>query len=61
MRFTTTCIGADPLGLREKLGRFANEQWLPAHVTRDEAVEVVVDQFRRAVAQILQLLELTAN
>jgi hypothetical protein len=33
MRFTVTCIGADPLDLGSMLERLANEQWLPAHVT----------------------------
>jgi hypothetical protein len=37
MHFTVTCLGSDPLGLGETLERFANEQWLPAHVTREEA------------------------
>jgi hypothetical protein len=53
MRFTVTCIGSDPLGLRETLERFANEQWLPTHATREEAAEIVVDQFRRTIAQAL--------
>jgi hypothetical protein len=39
MRFTVARRGSDPLGLREMLERFANEQWLPAHVTREEAEE----------------------
>ena len=51
MRFTVTCHGADPLNLRETLERFANEQWLPAHVTREEAAAIVVDQFKRTIAQ----------
>lgn len=57
MHFTVTCIGSDPLGLRETLERFANEQWLPAHVTREEAAEIVFDQFKRTVAQTIEMLE----
>jgi hypothetical protein len=37
MQFSVTCHGSDPLGLREMLERFANEQLLPAHVTHEEA------------------------
>jgi hypothetical protein len=49
MHFTVTCIGSDPLGLLEMLERFANEQWLPAHVTRDEAAVIALDQFERTI------------
>ncbi len=31
------CNGSDLLGLRKRLEQFVTEQWLPAHVTRDEA------------------------
>jgi hypothetical protein len=61
MHFTVTCIGSDPLGLREKLEQFANEQWLPAHVTREEATAIVLDQFKRTVAQTLATLEVLAQ
>jgi hypothetical protein len=44
MRFTVTCYGADPFNLRETLERFANEQWLPTHLTREEAAAIVLDQ-----------------
>ena len=53
MHFTVTCLGSDPLGLRETLERFAIEQWLPAHVTGDEAAEIVRDQFQRTIAEAL--------
>ena len=55
MRFTVTCLGSDPLGLREKLDQFAYEQWLPAHVTREEAVVILMDQFKRTVAQTIEV------
>jgi hypothetical protein len=60
MRFTASCLGRDPLGLRERLETFANEQWLPAHTTREQAVEIVLDQFKRTIAQTLEMLELHA-
>jgi hypothetical protein len=57
MHFTVTCHGNDPLALREVLERFANEQWLPTHVTRDEATEIIVDQFSRAIAQAMAVMD----
>jgi len=44
MRFTVTCLGSDPLSVREMLKRFANEQWLPAHAAPEQAVMIVFDQ-----------------
>lgn len=43
------------------LERFANEQWLPVHVTRDEAAAIVLDQFKRTVAQTVELLAVKAH
>jgi hypothetical protein len=60
MRFTVTCHGSDPLRLRETLEKFANERWLPEHVTRDEALEIVLDQFKRTVAQTMELISICA-
>jgi hypothetical protein len=40
---------------------FANEQWLPAHVTREEAAEIVLDQFKRTVAQAVAAIEVRAD
>jgi hypothetical protein len=61
MHFTVTCIGSDPLGLRETLERFANEQWLPVHVTREEAAAIVLDQFKRTIAQKMAVMEVRAE
>jgi len=61
VRFTVTCHGNDPLSLREILERFANEQWQAAHVTREEAAEIVLDQFKRTVAQALATMEVQAE
>ncbi len=60
MHFTVTCLGRDPLCPREILERFANEQWLPPHATREQAVEIAFDQFKRTIAQTLEVLELHA-
>jgi hypothetical protein len=61
MHFTVTCVGSDPLGLRETLERFANEQWLPAHATPEQAVAIAMDQFKRTIVQTLEMLELSAH
>jgi hypothetical protein len=58
MHFTATCAGSNPLGLRERLEPFADEHWPPAHVTKDEAAEIVLDQFKRTISHTLELLEL---
>jgi hypothetical protein len=52
MHFTATCLGSDPLGLREMLEAFANELWLAAHDTREKTAEIVMDHFMRTVAQV---------
>jgi hypothetical protein len=56
MQFKVTTEGANNLGLVELCQRFADEQWLPAHVLPNEAAESVLDRFKRAVAQELELL-----
>ncbi|HEY1603524.1 MAG TPA: hypothetical protein VGG64_28245 [Pirellulales bacterium] len=56
MRFKVTTEGPDRLGLRQLAETFANDQWLPARLTPKQAEEIVLDQFRRAVAMELELL-----
>jgi len=56
MKFKVTTDEQNRLGLAELCERFANEQWLTAHMLADEAEESVLDAFRRAVAGELELL-----
>ena len=56
MQFKVTTEGQNRLGLAELCQRFANEQWLPAHVLPHEASEIVLDLFKRAVAGELEML-----
>jgi len=56
--FTATTEGQNRLGLRELLQRYANEQWVAANMTPTQAAESVLDCFRRAVRQELELLDL---
>jgi hypothetical protein len=44
------------LGLRELLQRYADERWA-AHMTPEQAAESVLDCFKRAVRQELELLD----
>ena len=46
------------LGLREMLQRYADEQWVADHMTKELAAASVLDSFKRAVAQELELLDL---
>ena len=56
--FNAATEGLNRLGLRELLQRYADDQWVAAHMTEEQAAESVLDCFKRAVAQELQLLEL---
>ena len=57
-RFIAKTVGRNRLGLRELCEQYANDQWVAAHMTPEQAAESVLDQFKRAVMQELELLEL---
>ncbi len=42
------------LGLREALQCYVDEQWTADHYTEEQRIEVLLDQFRRAVASGLR-------
>lgn len=56
-RFVVTTEGPDRLGLRELCEQFANDQWSAAHMTPEQAADALREQFRRAVLQELELLQ----
>jgi len=56
-RFIVTTEGQNRLGLRELCQQFANEQWVAAHMTPEQAAESVLDTLKRAVRAELELLE----
>ena len=56
--FITKTEGLNRLGLSELLQRYADEQWVAAHMTPDQAAVSVLDSFKRAVRQELELIEL---
>ena len=57
-RFIVTTEGQNRLGLRELCERYANEQWVAAHMTPEQAAASVLECFKLAVHQELELLEL---
>ena len=56
--FTATTAGQNRLGFRELLQRYADEQWVANHLTKDQAADVVLRTFKAAVTNELKLLEL---
>ena len=54
--FIVRSDGANRFGLRELCQRYIDEQWVVAHATPDQAAAIVLDTFKRAVAQELELL-----
>jgi len=56
--FTAITEGQNRLGLREKLQRYANEQWVANHFTKEQAAAAVLSTFKAAVINELKLLEL---
>jgi hypothetical protein len=57
--FTTIHHGErDKLGLAAELERFANDQWLGAHYSQEQALSAIMDRFRRLIDQELELIEL---
>lgn len=60
--FTTIHHGeVDKLGLASELERFANDQWIGAHYSNENAIATVMDRFRRMIEQELKLIELRAQ
>ena len=59
--FTVTTEGPNRLGLRELCQRYVDEQWVIDHATPGQAAAIVLDTFKRAVAQELELLAVECN
>jgi hypothetical protein len=57
-RFFASTEGPNRLGLRELLQRYADEQWVAAHMTPEQAAASVLDCFKRSVAGELEMLGL---
>ena len=59
--FTVSTEGQNRLGLRELCQRYVDEQWVAAHMTDEQAAESLLDQFKRAVRAVLELLTVESN
>ena len=59
--FTVTTEGENRLGLRELCERYVNDQWFAAHASDELAAEALLDQFKRAARQELELLEVRCD
>ncbi len=55
--FTVHSDGPDRTRLVALAQRYIDELWIPTHLSSDQARAFVLDQFQRAVAADLKLLE----
>jgi hypothetical protein len=56
--FHATTAGQNRRRLCELLQTYADEQWVAAHMTPEQAAQSVLDAFKRTVAGELELLQL---
>lgn len=54
LKFSAKAHGRSSLNLAAMIEAFANQQWVPAHMTPEQASAFVLDQFRRTVNSELQ-------
>ncbi|MCC6509771.1 MAG: hypothetical protein IT423_11725 [Pirellulaceae bacterium] len=55
--FTAHHHGTDKHGLAALLEAFANDQWIGEHYTEEQAVEAVMDRFKRLLEAELEMVE----
>ena len=58
MKFEASTNGVDRFALTDALQWFADDFWLPDHVTAEQAPAIILDAFKRKVIGHLELLEL---
>lgn len=58
MNFKATSNGKDEFLMSQTLQKFADEFWVPQHVTRERAAEIILGAFKRKIAGELKLLDL---
>jgi hypothetical protein len=59
--FTVTTEGQDKLGLRVIAEAYINDQYFAAHASDELAAVALLEQFKRAVQQELELLDCRAS
>lgn len=58
-RFTVSSASADRFGLAALCQTYCDEQWTAAHATPEQDAAILAEQFKRAILQELQLIEIT--
>ena len=53
--------GRHKLGLRELLQRYVDNQWSADHYTDEQRCEILLDQFKRAMAAELEMLDVICS
>ena len=61
LKFAASTAGSNALNLPKIIEDFANRQWIPAHMTQEQAIEFVVDQFKRTLDSEAQLVEISCE
>ena len=61
MKFVVKTEGRRSLNLLGLAEEFANSQWIPAHYSAEQAAEFVLDQFKRTVAEELEMIEVRCS
>ena len=57
MKHRIITTGQDQHGLCDRLQQFADEYWLPDHVSDELGAEIILEAFKRKVAGELELLD----
>jgi hypothetical protein len=55
--FVARTEGQNHLGLRDLCQRYCDERWFAAHMKTGQAADSLLDEFKKAVRQELELLE----
>jgi len=61
MKFKASTNGKDELGLKDHLQRYADDYWLPDHVSDERGAEIILEAFKRKIAGELELLDVVVN
>ena len=60
-KFIVTTEASNQLVLRELCDRFANDLWVPTHLTEEQAATFALDQFRRTIPEELEMSEVSCR
>jgi hypothetical protein len=60
-RFTVCTVGKNQLHLRALCEAFANDLWIPDHLTPEQASNFALDYFTRTIDSELKLLSISCD